>query len=53
MIDKKNSEGREVWIQEMRGIYAKNAAWTPGKSDMVFSGLDQEGLGGYKPPIGR
>ena len=33
----------------MRGIYAKNAALTPGKSDMVCSGLDQGGLGGYKP----
>ena len=33
------SERREVWIQEMRGIYAKNAAWAPGKSDMVYSGL--------------
>ena len=31
----------------------KNAAWAPGKSDMVCSGLDQGGLGGYKPPIGR
>ena len=34
----------------MRGIYAKNAAWTPGKSDLVCSGLGQGGLGGYKPP---
>ena len=34
-----NSERRGVWIQEMRGVYAKNAAWTPGKSDMVCSGM--------------
>ena len=26
------------WIQEMRGIYARNAAWTPGESDMMCSG---------------
>ena len=34
-----NSERREVWIQKMRRMYAKNAAWTPGKSDMVCSEL--------------
>ena len=38
-----NSERSEVWIQEMRGIYAKNAAWMPGKSDMVCSGLGSGG----------
>ena len=42
-----NSERREVWIQEMRGIYAKNAAWTPGK---CTQGWGQGGLGGYNPP---
>ena len=34
-----NLEKREIWIQEMRGIYSKNAAWAPGKTDMVCSGL--------------
>ena len=37
----------------MRGIYAKIAAWMPGKSDTVCSELDHGGLGGYKPPIRR
>ena len=32
-------EKREVWIHKMRGIYVKNAAWTPSKTDMVYSGL--------------
>ena len=48
-----NSERREVWIQEIGGIYAKNTAWTPGKIDLVCLGLGQGGLRGYKPPIGR
>ena len=46
-----NSERREVWIQEIGGIYAKNTAWTPCKIDLVCLGLGQGGLRGYKPPL--
>ena len=32
-----NSERRDVWIRKIRRVSAKNAAWTPGESDMVCS----------------